>query len=394
MRKLASIQKIEKLEPISGKDRIVLATVEGWQVIVQKDQFIPGEKCVYIEIDSVLPKDNENFKFLEQRGYRIKTLKMGGVYSQGICFPLSILPQRERGYDIGDDVTEILGIKHYDEYKDELALQKQLDSNRTESKELKKKIMKFMFSHKRTRPLALKLFTNATKRERAGFPDFVSKTDETRIQNMPQILERKDIKYSITEKLDGSSCTYALKRNKGFMSLFHPFEFYVCSRNIRVFDKNTFYWQMAKKYDIENVLKNIIDHREWIAIQGECIGEGIQGNMYKMHEKDLYVFNVRIPDWKDEDFQVIMDSLEAKALVEAHGMKFVPILETDYVLPDTVNEMISYASGKSVINPEVMREGLVLRNSKHEISFKAVSNDYLMLKQKAEEKEEAEANAA
>lgn len=110
MRHLASVQVIEDITPIEGKDRIVLAKVLGWRVIVQKADFNVGDKCVYCEVDSVLPEKPE-FEFLRSKNFRIKTMKMAGVISQGICFPMSILP-----YDcsIGDDVTNVIGVKQYE----------------------------------------------------------------------------------------------------------------------------------------------------------------------------------------------------------------------------------------------------------------------------------------
>lgn len=110
-RALAHIEKIESITPIEGKDRIVLAEVLGWTVIVQKSDYEVGQKCVFCEIDSVFPERPE-FEFLRSKKFRIKTMKMGGVLSQGICFPLSILP--EGNYKLGEDVTELMGITQYE----------------------------------------------------------------------------------------------------------------------------------------------------------------------------------------------------------------------------------------------------------------------------------------
>ena len=119
MRKLATIREITEIQPIEGRDRIVLATVDGWHVIVTKEDFNVGTKCVYCEIDSVLPEKPE-FEFLRSKKFRIRTMKMAGVISQGICFPLSILPVKKDGseYEIGEDVTDIIGVKQYEETMD------------------------------------------------------------------------------------------------------------------------------------------------------------------------------------------------------------------------------------------------------------------------------------
>ena len=110
MRKLASIKTISDIQPIEGRDRIELAIVDGWQIIVKKDEYKIGNKTVFVEIDSVLP-DKHEFEFLKSKKFRIKTLKMAGVISQGICFPLSVLP--EGIYELEQDVTELMGITKY-----------------------------------------------------------------------------------------------------------------------------------------------------------------------------------------------------------------------------------------------------------------------------------------
>lgn len=107
MRKLASIQTISEIHPIEGKDRIVLATVEGWHIIVQKSDFKVGDKCVLIEIDSVLP-ETPWFEFLRPKKFKIKTLKLSNTVSQGIAFPLSIF--ENYGNLIRDDDGNIIGV--------------------------------------------------------------------------------------------------------------------------------------------------------------------------------------------------------------------------------------------------------------------------------------------
>ena len=162
-RKLAHVEKIEWMSPIKGKDKIVLAGVLGWQVIVQKAEYKVGDLVVFVEIDSVLPNKPE-FEFLASKNYRIKTMKMAGVLSQGICFPMSILPNGE--YNIGQDVTDILGITQFEQTMDK-------ESISGSEKDCKYSIFTKIYS---------KLFKKKIEREK-GFPSFISKTDETRIQN-------------------------------------------------------------------------------------------------------------------------------------------------------------------------------------------------------------------
>lgn len=174
MRQLASIKVVSDIAPIEGKDRIVLATVDGWRVIVKKDEFRVGDKCVYIEIDSVLP-EKEEFEFLRKVNFRIKTMKMSGCISQGICFPLSILPERKKEYEVGEDVTDILGVRQYEPTMD----------TEKNIKVEKPKYPRWLMKIKWFRNLVL------PKNRKGTFPSFISKTDETRIQNIPYILKDK-----------------------------------------------------------------------------------------------------------------------------------------------------------------------------------------------------------
>lgn len=185
-RALAHIEEINSIIPIEGKDRIVLATVLGWTVIVQKD-FKVGDKVVFAEIDSVFP-DKPEFEFLRNKKFRIKTMKMAGVISQGIVFPLSILPEGE--YNIGDDVTDILGITQYEPTMDKEEMD--TESIKTPVKKYPEFLMRMSWFRKLVLP----------KKQAKGFPSFISKTDETRIQNAPFYLNM-DCNWIATEKVDG-----------------------------------------------------------------------------------------------------------------------------------------------------------------------------------------------
>ncbi len=353
MRQLASIKRVGDIFPIEGRDRIVLAMIDGWSVIVKKDEFQTGDLCVYCEIDSVLP-EREEFEFLRSKNFRIKTMKMAGVVSQGICFPLSILP--DGNYELGQDVTDILGVTQY-----EPTMDKEPELKNAKKPKYPKWLMRW------------KWFRNLVKRrsggkESRGFPSFIQKTDQTRIQNMPFILKTKD-PFVATEKVDGQSGTFALVRHRRLFGT--KYEYIVCSRNLRLFTKdNSSYWFVSDKYNIRKVLEDIIADNEWVAIQGECISPKVQGNKYKVDEPDLYVFDVITPTGK-------MDTMLAKALVEEHGMKFVPIIATDYVLPDTVQEVLDYAHGESALG-HTIREGIVFRAPGGKVSFKAVDPLFLI----------------
>lgn len=352
MRKLASIQVIEDIFPIEGKDKIVSARVLGWNVIVTKE-FQKGDKVIYCEIDSVLPEKPE-FEFLRSKNFRIKTMKMAGTISQGICFPMSILGDKADKYDVGDDVTDVIGVKKYEPQEDE-----SVEVHNTK----KNPLMRFKWYRK--------LFAKS-KTSHSSFPSLISKTDEIRIQTVPWILSDKS-RYIATEKVDGSSGSFLLvKRN----TLFGPkYDFTVCSRNLALDAlDDSIYWKVAIRYGIKDVLKNIMNSPDyngtWIAIQGECIGPKVQKNKYNVTVPDLYVFNMITPSGR-------IGSLEAKAIVEKYGMKFVPIVNDNFILPDTVDEMIDIAHGKSMLG-NTIREGLVVRSVDGKKSFKAVDPKFLL----------------
>ena len=382
-RKLAHIEKISNLEPIPNYDRVEYATVLGWKTIVKKGEFQVGNWCCYFEIDSKLP-ETEWSEFLRPRNFKVKTQKMCKVYSQGLAIPVNNIPelkniQLEKGFDC----TELLGVK-YSVAEDNIRKAKNIDPNvkynsmAARHKELfKKKPFKWLMKRLWGRKL-LFLFFGRKKDKPLGFPtkfQFVNKTDEERCENLPWVLDIKD-PLIVSEKLDGSSATYILERKK-----FNRFEFYVCSRNVRqlipdqkCYHEKNIYWEMVFKYNIEQHLKDYLDEHkdiDYVCIQGEAVGN-VQGNPLKLKEDQLFVFN--FIDSKDGR----IDSTIAELLIKSWGMQWVPILDTNYIMPDTMEEFKQYATGKSAINPDVLREGVVLRNYKTGLSFKNVSREYLL----------------
>ena len=378
-RALAYIVTVDEIKPIEGYDRVEYARTNGWWVIIGKqDNLHVGDKCVYFEVDSKVNAADERFAFLEKRDYKIKTQRMCKVISQGLLMPLSTFPELG-DLDVNTDVTDLLKVtysvaednarKNEDpdaKYKSMADRHKKLFRQRWAKWMMKRvwgrKVMFFFFGKKKDNP-----------RE---FPSFVSKTDEERVENQPwRIGDGKT--YLATEKLDGTSCTYALER-KGK----NKFEFYVCSRNVRQQDEkqecyhdHNIYWDLAFKYNIEKHLKDFLNQYpfpKWVCIQGEGVGS-VQGNPLKLKEDDLYVFNFITSDtgrWASTD---------GKMQVEEWGMKWVPILGI-VQMPDTMEELKELATGKSVVNPEVMREGIVYRSLDGQDSFKNVSREYLLSK--------------
>lgn len=354
-RKLASIKTISEIMPIEGRDRIVLAMVDGWSVIVKKDEFRVGDKCVYVEIDSVLP-ETEQFEFLRSKKFRIKTMKMAGVISQGIVFPMSILP--DGNYELEQDVTDILDIKQYEAAMD-------VEREPVDNSIPKKKYPKFLMRMKWFRKLVL------PKKQAKGFPSFVSKTDEIRIQNAPFYLQDNN-PWVATEKIDGQSGTFFIKKEKGkHVWNKDTYDFGVCSRNLRIWSENdSSYWFVAKKYNLKSVLTNNLGDNDFLVIQGECVAPNVQGNKYKVKEPDLYVFNVITPAGR-------MGSEEAAVWCKNNGLKFVPIIDANCILPDSVKEVLEYAHGNSKIG-NTLREGIVFRSKDGKQSFKAVDPLFLL----------------
>lgn len=377
-RALAYVVTIDEIKPIEGYDRVEYARTNGWWVIIGKaDNLHVGDKCVYFEVDSKVNSEDERFAFLEKRNYKIKTQRMCKVISQGLLMPISAFPELGDA-DVNTDVTDKLKVTYAVE--EDNARKGKVDPNAKyrsmtarHQKIFKKKWARWMMRRSWGRKVMF-FFFGKKKDNPRGFPSFVSKTDEERVENQPwRIGDGKT--YLATEKLDGTSCTYALER-KGR----NKFEFYVCSRNVRQQDEkqecyhdHNIYWDLAFKYNIEQHLKDFLNQfpqLKWVCIQGEGVGS-VQGNPLKLKEDDLYVFN-----FKDSE-SGRYNSITGRAIIEKMGMKWVPILG-EVQMPYTMEELKALATGKSKVNPDVMREGIVYRSLDGSDSFKNVSREYLI----------------
>ena len=333
LRKLATIRVISDIRPIEGADMIELATVGGWNIVVAKNVgHKVGDHVVYCEIDSFLPI-KEEFEFLrkssykkmgDQEGFRLKTIKLRGQVSQGLILPMSVFGDFSWTAYEGLDVTNRLGIVKYEP------------------------------------PIPAEL----SGKVKGGFPSFLHKTDEERVQNL--VKEYGEYKFTsthqfyMTEKLDGSSATFYM--NEG--------EFGVCSRNLELLETegNTF-WKVARELDLETKLKD----KGNICLQGELIGEGIQGNPYKIKGQTVHFFNAF-----DIDKQARLGINEFLVLLDDMELSSVPILDVAMLLPETVTGMLELAEGKSRLNNNTEREGVVVRSLDNTISFKAISNKFLL----------------
>lgn len=380
-RALAYTARVEEVKEIPGYDRVEHARVgAGWWCIVSKsDNFKPGDLCVYFEVDSKVPANDDRFAFMEKRKYKVKTLRMCKVYSQGLIMPITAFPEITTT-DEHVDVTDVLHITYAVE-EDNARKNGDPNAKYTSMKArhkklfkhpLVKKIMRYAWGRK-----LMFFFFGKKKDNPRTFPthfQFIHKTDEERCENLPWVLGYKD-PLIVTEKLDGTSSTYILEK-KGR----NKYEFYVLSRNVRQQDENqktyhdhNIYWDMAFKYDIENKLKQYLQENDldYVCIQGESVGS-VQGNPLQLSEDDLYVFNFIRSD------KGRIPSNEGKLIVEKMGMKWVPILDLAFYMPNDMEEFKVMADAKSVVNPKVDREGIVLRDPKTDFSFKNVSRKYLL----------------
>ena len=382
-RELAYVVTIDEIKPIEGYDRVEYARTNGWWCIISKaDNIQVGDKCVYFEIDSKVNEEDPRFAFLEKRHYKIKSQRMCRVVSQGLLMPLSLFPEIG-DVEVNTPVTDILKVK-YSVDEDNIRKNKpnpdaKYNSMAARHKNIfKQKWARWMMKRSWGRKLMFLIFGRKKDNPR-GWPThfpYIHKTDEERCENIPWVLKIEDL-LIVTEKLDGTSCTYILERLKGK----NKFEFYVLSRNIRQKDENqktyhdhNIYWDLAFKYDIENALKSYLNQHPdltYVCIQGEGVGS-VQGNPLKLEEDDLYVFNF-IDSQRGR-----YPSTEGMEIVRDMGFKWVPILDVNYRMPDNMEEFKQYADGPSVLNNKVKREGVVIRNPKDDFSFKNVSREYLL----------------
>ena len=350
MRQLATVQQVLKIDPIAGADKIEVATILGWHVVVKKDEFKVGDKVVYIEIDSRLPETNPHFEFMWERHFKVKTIKHRKQISQGIAFGMYILPSDD--YAVGADVTDLLGITKYEPYEEPIRVPAAYVKNMWPRWLPKWVVCKF----KRYNWFTRLFLINPGK-----WPKFLRKTDETRVQNCQCSLNvHAGEKFVYSEKVDGSSCT----------CYYYKGHFGVCSRNLELKNNGNNFWATAEKLGIPDKLKA---YGKNIAIQGELIGPGIQGNKYKRDDFELHVFSVYNIDTGEYlpygEFRDVCGTLE---------LTTVPILDTEYALDTDIDTIVKLSEGQSKL-AKVPREGIVIRKiDNSHISFKAINPNFLL----------------
>lgn len=350
MRKLATIQQITKIEPHPNADKLEIAHVLGWKCIVGKGEFHEGQVIIYFEIDSLLPVRPE-FEFLrkncfkryEERGqvregFRIRTIRLRGEISQGLIMPIGI----------------------FNEFDSPESLKMELGENVTD----KLNVMLWQT------PIPACLMGKI----KGKFPSFLHKTDETRVQVLQDVLTRhKGTICYVTEKIDGTSVTYYMKDG----------EFGVCSRNLDLLPDETAYWEIAKKYEIEDKLRK---YGKNIAIQGEIYGQGLQKNPLQVDGREVRFFNVF-----DIDKYEYLDYDKLLGVTRELNVPIVPFLDF-MVLDDNIDELVELSKGKSLLNDKAEREGIVIRPIEEKndlqmsqgmgssrVSFKVINPEYLLV---------------
>ena len=388
-RELAYVAKVTQILPIEGADRVEIAKINGWTCMVGKGQFKEGDLGVFFEADSRVPA-TENFAFMQKRDYKVKVQKFfkGTVISDGLLMPFADLDLDAKNYKEGQPMTKQLGVVYSvaednkrksngdknAKYQSMAARHPKLFKNKLIRKiyktELGKKILFLFFGKKSDKPNA--------------FPYWVVKTDEERIQNLTMnIPEYQKENWWVTEKVDGSSSTFTLKREGK-----NKRKYVVCSRNVAMFpnSKNFYtdlgvgniYIEMSEKYNIEKILNEILDaHPEvnFVTLQGEIYGTGVQKRDYSIKDHDLRIFNV-IFGYADKVKR--MNPEEGMLFTDVYGLKYVPVLGLiSFENLNTCEDFLKYAKGKSMIDG-LPREGLVFRNGNATKSFKAVDPEFIM----------------
>jgi RNA ligase (TIGR02306 family) len=338
MRKLATIREIEEIKPIPEADKICAYRVDDWWVVDTINKYQVNDLVIYCEVDSWIPhelapflsKGQEPREYNGVKGERLRTVKLRGQISQGLLLPIDLTFFR----DPGTDVTETLGIQKWEP------------------------------------PIPAQLQGTM----KGNFPHFIPKTDQERCQNLRKhIFEtHKDETYEVTTKLDGSSMTVYIKDG----------EIGVCSRNIDLEEvgHNSF-WKAAREQKIVDALREIAcDKHEDYAIQGELIGEGIQGNPEKLKGQRFYLFDIySITEsryLKPQERYSILDKLN----MNGADIEHVPFVNTVCNVTDqfsTIDELLEFAEGPS-LNPQTKREGLVFKSYGSDFTFKAIANSYLL----------------
>ena len=403
-RELVYVVTIDDIKPIEGRDRVECAVVGGWTVMVRKDQFKPGDLGIYFEIDSKVPA-KEPFMFLEGKHFKIKTQKYktpnGQFWSQGLLMAAEdfgwrivengtvIAKENGDSFELGDFLTKELGVVYADPEDNSRKSKSSVDKYQKMAQRMGKKFAKqpYRWLMKRTWGKKLLFFFYGKKKDTKAWPEWVVKTDEERIENLPWRLQDKTPWFA-TEKIDGTSTTFTMR---GFG---RKREFYICSRNVCFntpekmesgawYDTNV-YQEMAIKYNIEEVLSMLMEYFgniknkevDFVTLQGETYGAGIQKRDYSLTDHDFMAFNVIVGYVGEAPRR--LNPEEMTTLLADYGVPCVPIIDTAYILPDTIEELRDFVNSAMSAVDGQMKEGIVFRSADGSQSFKCVSPDFLL----------------
>lgn len=335
--KLATLEIVKNIFSIDGADRIELCQVNGWHSVVPKNTFKVGDRVVFIPVDTILDPAPWNSAFHDKNDptapIRVKTKKLRGVISSGLIFHTNILPDPFYQPEIGEDVADLIG-----------GIRKYIKSIAPQLQGIAK----------------------------GDFPThIVSKTDEDNLLSNPLVLEELKACDTIvvTLKCDGTSATF-IKELDG--------TFRVCSRNLELEDGDNIYWQMANKYDLQNLMG------EGMVIASEIIGNGIQKNPLKIEGNEIHVFNIK--DLNDNSYLSYDDIL---LTLEDSGIPVVK--EVARFTGEDINNL-SLDSLQALANEQKYgtdpAEGIVIRGYKNNqtvysptlqkmLSVKVINQDYV-----------------
>lgn len=356
-RKLVTVRSIAAINPIEKADAIEVATVDGWDVVVKKNEFKVGDQVLFFEIDCLLPMKDERFSFLakgkEQELFRLRTIKLRGQVSQGLVLPISQFPELPIIQDVG--LENLLGITKYE-------------------------IPDSGSGVRSCKPAST-------------FPHFIPKTDEERIQNIYNKYKElyEDVEFSVSEKLDGSSVTIASIKDK---SLFieklcteeYPFSFtngqtIVASRNQTLqYDETSHFWKGVQNSNLIAISQQILDETDrQLALQGELIGPGLQGNREGLTDYEVRVFKI----W-DIEKKEYLDLEQFNTICLLFNIKTVPQLGVANPFKKTLQELLNDSKGKNSAGFNI--EGKVYSSTKKidgkTLHFKVINNDFLLEKGK------------
>ena len=402
-RELCYLVNIDKIEEIPGRDFTECAVIGGWKTLVRKNLFKPGDIGIYIEIDSKTP-ETKPFEFLEKYHYKVKTQKFKTFYSQGLLMHPSDfgweVVEGQHNNVLKDDkgifhrvdeesrfLTKQLGITYAvaEDNKRKAPSEDKYKKMAQRRPELFKKNWARWMMKREWGKKVMFFFFGKAKDKRGGWPSWVVKTDEERVQNMPWVFSNEDwhdYEWIATEKIDGTSTTFTLKKTK-----FGKADYFVCSRNVcfntpekaeNCFYGSNVYLEMSQKYNVRTVLEYIMkkENLDFVTLQGETYGDGIQKRTYGLTngEHRLMAFNL-IYGYSDGVTRRLNPCEMTNELAE-FGIPCVPIIAEVYRLPMDCDTLLIQATDKSALDGE-MREGIVFRDRKGERSFKAVSNEFL-----------------